>query len=54
MNTNILEAKQKLISAYEVVLKPNSSAQERKDAESVKQYIRGIFVFNLNFSTVKG
>jgi hypothetical protein len=33
---NILETKQRVISAYEVVLRPNSSIKERKDAESVK------------------
>jgi len=36
INNELLEVKQRLISAYEVVLKPSSSIQERKDAESVK------------------
>ena len=39
-NNNLLETKQRLISAYEVVLRPNSSTQERKEAESVKQNIK--------------
>lgn len=53
MNNNILETKQRLISAYEVVLRPNSSVQERKEAESVKVDFFRSFLTNF-FSIVKG
>lgn len=49
---SVIETKNQLISAYETVLKPNSSVQERKDAELVRSILQ-IILFKTNFLLFK-
>lgn len=55
VNLTMIETKNQLILAYETVLKPTSSAKERKDAELVISFLFFIFEYikSVFFSTVK-